>query len=180
MSECQFAGDAALLATTREGVEQAKQEYIEVASSFGLKVSIRRPSEWWWDKQCRQKTGLQYRLETVKSSVWTSSPTWVPSYLLNGQTDAEVDRQIANASKTFAALRPAVFIDRNLNVNTKRQAYQACVLSVLMYSPECWTLLRRHVNRQNTFHHCCVRNILGITRQQQWEQHITSEQTREQ
>ena len=42
MSECQFAGDAALLATTREGVEQAKQEYIEVASSFGLKVSIRK------------------------------------------------------------------------------------------------------------------------------------------
>ena len=42
MSECQFADDAALLVTTREGAEQAMREYIEVASSFGLKVSIRK------------------------------------------------------------------------------------------------------------------------------------------
>ena len=98
----------------------------------------------------------------------------------NGQIDAEVDRRIANASKAFAALRPAVFNDRNLSVNTKRQVYQACVLSVLLYGSECWTLLCRHRNRLNAFHHRCVHNILGITRRQQWEQHITSEQVREQ
>ena len=91
-----------------------------------------------------------------------------------------MDRRIANASKAFAALRPAVFNDRNLNVDTKRQVYQACVLSVLLYGSECWSLLSRHVNRLNAFHHRCVRNILGVTRQQQWEQYITSEQTREQ
>ena len=38
--------------------------------------------------------------------------------------DAEVDRRIASASKAFGALRPAVFNDRNLNVNTKRQVYR--------------------------------------------------------
>ena len=46
---------------------------------------------------------------------------------LNGLTDAEVDRWIANASKAVGALRPANFSDRNLNVNTKRQVYQACI-----------------------------------------------------
>ena len=97
----------------------------------------------------------------------------------NGLTDAEVDRRIANASKAFGALRPAVFNDRNLIMNTKRQVYQTCVLSVLLYGSECWTLLRRHLNRLNAFHHHCIRSILGITRKQQWEQHITSDQTRE-
>lgn len=93
--------------------------------------------------------------------------------------DAEVDRWIANASKVFGALHPAVFNVRNLNVNTKRQVYQACVLPVLLYGSECWTLLRGHLNRLNAFHHRCVCNILGITSRQQWEQHNTSQQTRE-
>ena len=64
-------------------------------------------------------------------------------------------------------------------MNTKRQVYQACVLSVLLYGSESWTLLRRHLNRLNAFHHRCVHNILGITSRQQWKQHITPEQKRE-
>ena len=85
----------------------------------------------------------------------------------------------SNASKAFGALHPAVFNVGNLNVNTKRQVYQACALPVLLYGSECWTLLRRHLNRLNVFHHRCVCNILGITSRQQWEQHNSSEQTRE-
>ena len=40
MTECQFADDAALLATTREGAERAMEEYLRVAEDFGLSVSI--------------------------------------------------------------------------------------------------------------------------------------------
>ena len=36
LTECQFADDTALLATTREGAEQG---YMEVAQDFGLTVS---------------------------------------------------------------------------------------------------------------------------------------------
>ena len=64
----------------------------------------------------------------------------------NGRIDAEVDKRIANASKAFGALHHAVFNDRNLTTNTKRQVYEACVLSIL-YGSECWTPLRRHLNR---------------------------------
>ena len=38
--ECQFADNAALLATTRAGAERALQCYIEVAGDLGLTVSI--------------------------------------------------------------------------------------------------------------------------------------------
>ena len=36
LRECQFADDAALLATTRAGVEQVLVSYVEVAATFGL------------------------------------------------------------------------------------------------------------------------------------------------
>ena len=40
ISECQFADDAALLATTKRGAETATSEYIFVAKDFGLTLSI--------------------------------------------------------------------------------------------------------------------------------------------
>ncbi len=40
--------------------------------------------------------------------------------------------------------------------------------------------LQNHQKRLNTFHHCCIRTILGITCTQQWEEHISSRMMREQ
>ena len=40
LTECQFADDAALLATTRTGAERAMKEYLQVAEDYGLTVSI--------------------------------------------------------------------------------------------------------------------------------------------
>ena len=53
----------------------------------------------------------------------------------------------------------------------KRRVYQACVLSVLLYGSESWVLLRKHSRKLDSFHHRCIRIILG---RQQWNQHITS------
>ena len=52
--------------------------------------------------------------------------------------------------------------------------YQACLLSVLLCGGERWIPLKKHQKRMNTFHHRCIRTILGITCTQQWEEHISS------
>ena len=95
----------------------------------------------------------------------------------NGVIDNEIDRRIANASKAFGALRQAVF--NILTINTKRSIYRASVLSVLLYSGECWTLMRRHLKKLDSFHHRCICSVLGITNGQQWEEHVSSEKVRE-
>ena len=86
-----------------------------------------------------------------------------------------VDRRVAQASHAFGALRKAIFLDKDLTLRTKRKVYQACVLSVLLYGAECWTLLRRHLN---SFHHRCIRIILGISNHEQWTKHITMQEIR--
>ena len=86
----------------------------------------------------------------------------------SGRLDAEVNRRVAQASKAFGALRKAVFLDKNLRMATKRRIYNARVLSVLLYGSECWIPLRRHEKKVNTFHHRCIRAILGICNRQQW------------
>ena len=53
-------------------------------------------------------------------------------------------------SLAFGAVRKSVFLDRELNLAIKKIVYQACVLSVLLYGSECWTLLKRHSRRLDT------------------------------
>ena len=85
--------------------------------------------------------------------------------------ELDVNRRITQASKAFGALRKSVFMDKDLQVVTKRKVYQACVLSVLLYGSECWKPLKKQLKRLDPFHNRCVRTILGITNKQQWEQH---------
>ena len=154
--------------------------YTDVARAFGLTVSI-------------QKTKLMVTGDNITEEekapilVGTSMIECVDAFTYlgsvvtsNARMDAQVDRRIASASRAFGALCQAVFKDRNLNITTKQRVYQACVLSVLLYGSECWVPLRRHLKRLNGFHHRCIRTLLGITNLQQWQQHITSQMTREQ
>lgn len=90
----------------------------------------------------------------------------------------DVDRRVAQASRAYGTLGKAVFLDKHLRLTTKGKIYNACVLSVLLYGTECWVLLRKQEKKLNTFHHQCIRNILGISNRQQWSKHITMAEVR--
>ena len=120
-------------------------------------------------------------------SSWTKSifrmdqfPYLESTILSSGRAEVDVGRRLAQASKAFGGLHKAVFENRDLTLKTKHAIHQACVLSVLLYGSECWTPLRRDLRRLNAFHHRCVRTVLGISRSQQWTQHITSRKLRQQ
>ena len=87
-----------------------------------------------------------------------------------------MEERITRASQDFGALRKPVFLDKNLRLSTKATIYQACVISILLYGSECWIPLRKHLRKLDSFHHRCVRLILGISNQQQWMQRISAPQ----
>ena len=91
----------------------------------------------------------------------------------------DIDKRIAEASRAFGALRQPVFKNRNLRVETKRSV-PACVLSILLYGAECWTPLRKDLKRLDSFHHRGIHSTFGITNQQQWDNHSTSQSIRQQ
>ena len=71
-----------------------------------------------------------------------------------------------------------MFLDKNLTLHTKRIVYNACVLSVLLYGSECWTPLRRHIRKLNTFHQRNIRRIMGISNLERWTKRITMAEIR--
>ena len=180
LTDCQFADDVVIMAPTRAGAEMALQAYMDTASAFGMTVSLQKTKLMVVghavtdEEKAPILIGDQY-IECLDDFTYMGS-----TITSNGRMDADIDRRTACASRAFGALRKAVFRDRNLTLTTKRQVYQACVLSVLLYSSECWTPQQRHIKRLNSFHHRCIRSVLGITNKQQWELHITSAMTRPQ
>ena len=98
----------------------------------------------------------------------------------NRRIDVEVIKRISSISKAFGALRHAVFKDAHLSVDTKKKGYRACVLSALFYGSDFWILLTRHLNKLNSLDCRCVRMMLDITNQRQWEECIPSVTVKEQ
>ena len=79
------------------------------------------------------------------------------------------------ASSAFGSLRE-VLVDDKLSIATRRQLYNACVLSVLLYGSECWTSLCSDLRHLEAFRHQCLRIILKISTEEQKCTRLTSAQ----
>ena len=164
--ECQFADAAAIYDLSIHMAGCRGHNHIDVAGKFGLTVNLLKT------KLLVMGYGL---IEEDMAPIVVGGDTiervdefpYLGSVVIScGRIDAEVDRHLAGASRAFGALRHAVFNDSNLTITTKRKVYQSCVLSVLLYGRECWTTLRKQLNRLNAFHHRYIRTVQGITNKQ--------------
>ena len=178
LTECLFADDGALLASTRPGAERAVREYQATCAAFGLTVSNPKTKHMVVGSLVEEEDREPIAVASGEICSVDEFPYLGSLIAASGRMDGDVDRRIAQASRAFGALRKAVFMDKDLTLKTKRKIYQACVLPVLLYGAECWIPLRRHTKKINTFHHRCIRIILGISGQQQWSKRITMREIR--
>ena len=54
--------------------------------------------------------------------------------------------------------------------------YRAVILGALLYAVETWPVKQREVYTLETFHHHCLRTLLGISRALQTSKHISNEE----
>ena len=179
ISECLFADDGALLASSRSGAEAAAIAYQETSRKFGLTVNINKTKHMVVGREATTSDEEPLPMQGGNIESVEQFPYLGSVVAASGKIDADVDRRITQASSAFGALRKSVFLDRDLSLVTKRKVYQACVLSVLLYGSECWTLLKRHSRKLDVFHHRCIRIVLGVSSHVQWTSCITSDQLRQ-
>ena len=84
----------------------------------------------------------------------------------NTRSSADIRRRLAQASSAFDYLRE-VLVDDKSSLATRRQLYNACVPSVLLYRSECWTTLCSDLRYLGTFHHQCLGAIPKISTKEQ-------------
>eukprot|EP00117_Sycon_ciliatum_P042213 scpid83525/ scgid6249/ Putative uncharacterized transposon-derived protein F52C9.6 len=170
-----YADDAVLYTTSHENLCTMANEFISCASDWGLTVSITKTKA----------------MSVGPGRVCTDLPvlggddviscqddfTYLGSNISgDGQLDHEIASRLAKASRAFGSLADPIFRNTSLSLGTRRYVYQACVLMVLFYASESWTLKAPQLHRLEVFHHHCIRVILGVSRDQQWQDRISSEE----
>ena len=114
LNECQFADNAALLATTRAGAEQALASYVAVAATYGLRVSLPKTELLVVGHDVKEEDKASIHLKHGSIDYMDEFCYLSSLVASSGRIDTKVDRRITNTSKAFGALRRAVFIDRTL------------------------------------------------------------------
>ena len=146
--------------------------FVEVAIDFGLSVNFTKTKFQAVDYDLSPEDCIPL---TVHGSVidHVDAFRYLGSMVTsNGRSSTDVHQCIAAASRAFGCLLRALFCSRDLSVCTKRLIYNTCVLSVLLYGSESWTLLQQDVRRLEKFHHHCIATILGISKRTRWQSHI--------
>ena len=175
----EFADDAVLLATTHAAADLSLSAFCDVASSFGLTVSMTKTNLLvaGYGVAAADCSDLAVGNERVKAV--TSFPYLGSVITPDSRAHADVQSRLAKGARAFGCLR-RILHDQSLNLPTRRHLYVVCVLTTVLYGSECWTPLKSDLDKLDRFHHANLRSILGISRGRQWEQHITSEQLRTQ
>ena len=178
MTELNLADDAAVVASTREDLVKVTVELNSAVTACGLTISIPK-TKFLVVGSCVVQSDLDPIL--VGSDFLTSVASFCYLGSLvesHGRVQLELNVRISHAASVFGALRRSVFSDYMLPATTKCMVYQAVVLGVLLYAVETWPMKQREVHTLETFHHRCLRTLLGILRALQISQHISNEEVR--
>ena len=172
VTESQFADDAAIYTQSVEDMGAAGSSFVVTASRLGLTVSFTKTKAMVVNAPS-PPSGL---LELPEGSI-----ELVPDFKYlgscissDGQMTAEISARLAKASRAFGTLRSSVFSNRDLSVKTKVHVHSAVVLSTQLYGCETWAIKVVDVRRLAAFHHRCVRLMLDIPRETQWQEHISN------
>ncbi len=76
--------------------------------------------------------------------------------------DKEIETRLAKASTVFSLLRNTIWYRKSVSFEAKLWIFRACVLPVLLYGSEVWTLNVTQERRINIFYIKCLRTIIEV------------------
>ena len=82
---------------------------------------------------------------------------------LSAKVGKEVHIRLKKASTVYQMWRRKVFKNCSLSKTTKLKVFRTCVMPVLLYGAETWTVTQDEMRKLKTFHMGCIRDILGFT-----------------
>ena len=130
-----FADDTAIASHTQEGPQSLMDNFSNACKLFSLTISQKKT------QVMGQATSMPptitingENLEVVNQFQYLGSTATVTLSL-----NTEINKRIGKASSTLAKLSKRVWENKHLTVSTKVNAYQACVISTLLYGSKSWT-----------------------------------------
>ena len=157
LSVLRFADDLVLICSTPDDLQEMLEKLRSQSERVGLKINT-------------EKTKLMTNRTHVHVTINGETVHYVSEFLYLGQIMAihnrqtrEVDRRIQNSWKAFWKLKNYL-LSRNIQLNLRRRLFDMCILPVMTYGAQTWSLTARQEEKLRVAQRAMERRMLGITR----------------
>ena len=97
------------------------------------------------------------KIETVESFTYLGC-----NIARDQKPDSEINTRLSKAAIAFNMLRHVMWSRKTVSIKSRLRVFRACVLPVLLYGSETWSITGQHERRIATFYMKCLRIIIGI------------------
>lgn len=156
LSNIRFADDIVLLATSAKKLEAMIVELQNLSSEVGLQLNP-------------QKTKVMTNNSKIPITIGSRQLDYVTEYIYLGQLMSfhnrrqnEIQRRIGNAWKRFWSLS-FILTDKTYNLKLRSGVMNSCILPVLLYGAQTWSLTERERDMLRKCQRKMERKMLNIT-----------------
>jgi hypothetical protein len=173
INNLKFADDIDLLDEDRDDLQgnlERINEVNEAGEAAGLQINIEKTMTMMFGQEdIEEELKISGRnIENVTEFVYLGSLlTW------DNDCSKAIKRRIARATGAMEGFK-TIWNSKHICTETKIRIIRTCVMSVLLYACETWTLREKDKDSLLAFEMKCYRRILHI----RWQQRITNEEVR--
>ena len=167
-----YADDLAIFSESLEGLEALYREVKKVASDWLLKINCSKTKIM---HICRSDTNIQNgttvsldgdSFEAINSFKYLGS-----IISRDGSSRPNVEKRIMMGNTVFQRMK-TFFRRKRASLHLRKRVFNTCVLSVLLYGSESWTLTPALYSKLESFQNQCLRDMLNLT----WEDKISNKE----
>lgn len=166
LREAQYADDIALFSDTAIGLQNLLNAYNIASKRMGLTINANKT-----EIMCLGPD-TDFLIDEVKLNN-VDRFKYLGSLVSKDCTmKEELITRIQSTSTAFGRLKERVFDNHNLTVITKVNVYVQCLLPILLYGSETWTLYAHEVKQLRTIQQRHLRSIMNI----KWDDFVSNEE----
>ena len=163
--EAQYADDIAIMSNSSFGLQALLDAYNSASKRFGLQINAGKT-----EVLCMGPETVFFVDKTPLENI--NRFKYLGSFVSKDcNLKVEITSRIQATSSAFGRLRQRVFDNHDLTVATKIAVYKQCLLPILLYGSETWTLYSHDICQLRTFQQRHLRSILRI----KWNDFISNE-----
>ena len=168
-----YADDVVVTTDNATDLQLVIHVFEEVSQEFGITMSIKKTctmpvKQMEEDTSRRMIKGKEVLLPPIDIRIRGEDIQTVDEFCYLGyhftrdfSPGKEIEVRLAKASTAFNMLRHVVWYRKTVSTMARLRIFRACVIPVLLYGSEVWTLTNSLEQRLCTFYHRCLRTIIG-------------------
>ncbi|CAF4518527.1 unnamed protein product [Rotaria magnacalcarata] len=169
-----YADDLVAMCETTDDLEKFIRSFEKITQKFDLTMSVKKTcimtlQQLKEDQHGKVLKGQEVNHPNININIRNQKIETVDSFTYlrctitrDQRQDTELEIRLAKAAREFNMLRYSIWHRKSVSIVSRLRVFRACVLPVLLYGSEVWSLTITQERRITSFYTRCLRTIIGV------------------